>query len=351
MVKASLKEGNKPEKVSIKTYNYSIPDKRKVTLENLEMILNLERNYPGMFIKVMTNFGEAKSHRETLNDKGKPIKVPWEEALKKFYLSNKYVGVTKENSDIAQVFGSKGLSQDTFDIASKLRQKAKTTNVPEHILEKPIRDYIGEGDKISTIGDVQLNVSQYKSLYMVTAKIDDIYIDVETEGITESQLLELLQSLVIEIRSNKNSGIDVDANVKEMANENLDYPSYYAGMFIDNEGKNVILLCEDSIQNRKEICAKLGITQSKTTFKKAKYSYNYLKELQEKISKKMQNKELDFITSSALMEDSNNIKVNVKSKNESDIDKIRQLDKVGGAIDIQYDESTVPKKDLLIEKE
>ena len=32
VVKASLKEGNKPEKVSIKTYNYSIPDKRKVTL-------------------------------------------------------------------------------------------------------------------------------------------------------------------------------------------------------------------------------------------------------------------------------------------------------------------------------
>ncbi|MCI8640658.1 MAG: hypothetical protein HFJ59_02125 [Clostridia bacterium] len=113
---------------------------KKVTLENLEMILNLERDYPGMFIKVMTNFGEAKSHRETLNDKGKPIKVPWEEALKKFYLSNKYVGVTKENSDIAQVFGSKGLSQHTFDVASKLRQKAKTTNVPEHILEKPIRE-------------------------------------------------------------------------------------------------------------------------------------------------------------------------------------------------------------------
>jgi hypothetical protein len=104
------------------------------------MILNLERNYPGMFIKVMTNFDDAKSHRESLDENGKPIKFSWEEALKKFYLSNKYDGVTKENADIAELFGAKGLSQEVFDRASKLRQKAKTTNVPEHILEKPIRE-------------------------------------------------------------------------------------------------------------------------------------------------------------------------------------------------------------------
>ena len=84
----------------------------KKNLQNLELILNLERNYPGMFIKVMSNFDEAKSYRETLDDSGKPIKVSWEEALKKFYLSNKYVGVTKENADIAELFGGKGLSQE-----------------------------------------------------------------------------------------------------------------------------------------------------------------------------------------------------------------------------------------------
>lgn len=110
----------------------------KKNLQNLEMILNLERNYPGMFIKVMTNFDDAKSYRESLDENGKPIKVSWEEALKKFYLNNKYVGVTKENKDIAELFGKKGLSQETFDTASELRQEAKGTNVPEHILEKPI---------------------------------------------------------------------------------------------------------------------------------------------------------------------------------------------------------------------
>ena len=112
----------------------------KKNFQNLEMILNLEINYPGMFIKVMTNFEDAKSYRESLDENGKPIKVSWEEALKKFYLRNKYVGVTKENADIAELFGGKGLSQEVFDRASELRQKAKDTNIPKHILEKTIRE-------------------------------------------------------------------------------------------------------------------------------------------------------------------------------------------------------------------
>ena len=105
----------------------------------MELILNLERNYPGMFAKVVSNFDSAKAYRESLDEKGKPIKVPWEEALKKFYISNKYVGVTKENIDIAEVFAGKA-SQQAFDIANKLRQKAKAKNVPEHLLGVHLRE-------------------------------------------------------------------------------------------------------------------------------------------------------------------------------------------------------------------
>lgn len=112
----------------------------KKDLQNLELILHLERNYPGMFIKVMSNFDDANSYRESLDENGKPIKVSWEEALKKFYLSNQYMGVTKENADIAQIFGGKGLSQEVFDKANKLRQEARRANVPEHILGKPLRE-------------------------------------------------------------------------------------------------------------------------------------------------------------------------------------------------------------------
>lgn len=112
----------------------------KKSLPNLEMIIALERNFPGMFVKVMTNFNKAKSYRSTLDEHGKPISISWEEALKKFYLSNKYNGVTKENEDIAELFGGKGLSQQLFDKATSLRQKARRQEVPEHILQKPIRE-------------------------------------------------------------------------------------------------------------------------------------------------------------------------------------------------------------------
>lgn len=112
----------------------------KKNFQNLEMILNLERNYPGMFVKVMTNFDDAKSYRESLNENGKPVKVSWEEALRKFYIGNKYIGVTKENIDIAQLFVKKGLSQKVLDKAIKLRKKSKDKKVPEHILEKPLKE-------------------------------------------------------------------------------------------------------------------------------------------------------------------------------------------------------------------
>lgn len=113
---------------------------KKVTLENLEMILNLERNYPGMFVKVMTNFEKAKLHRGNIDEKGKPIKVSWEKALKKFYYSGVYLNVTKENLDIAKVLGDRGISQSTFEDVCKLRKEAETKNIAEHILGKSIKE-------------------------------------------------------------------------------------------------------------------------------------------------------------------------------------------------------------------
>lgn len=77
---------------------------------------------------------------------------------------------------------------------------------------KPLRDYyIDTGDKISKIGDIELIISQYKDMYMVTFNFKDMYFDIETTGITENELLELLQSILIE--NNENLTVeDKDAN-------------------------------------------------------------------------------------------------------------------------------------------
>ena len=219
-------------------------------------------------------------------------------------------------------------------------------------IEKPLRDYyIDIGDKVSKIGDIEFIISQYKDMYIVTFNFKGIYFDIETIGITENELLELLQSILTE--NNKNLTVeDKDINVKEQSNDikSTNYPDYYAGKYVDNNGNNVVLLCKDNEANRKEICSLLGITEGKTMFKTAKYSYNYLTELQSKISKAMQNKELTFVTTSEVMEDNNNIKVTVISSNESDLNKIKELDTMEGAIEIQYNENGMPKTELLVEK-
>ncbi len=64
-------------------------------------------------------------------------------------------------------------------------------------VEQPIRDYyIEEGKKISKIGDVELNISQWEEMYIVTFEYKGIYFDIETTGITEEQLVSLLKSII-----------------------------------------------------------------------------------------------------------------------------------------------------------
>lgn len=217
-------------------------------------------------------------------------------------------------------------------------------------VEQPLRDYfIQEGDKISKIGDVELKISQWEEMYIVTFEYEDIYFDIETTGITENQLVDLLESLINNVKNVNKVMEEKDININQEPTEitTTNYPTYYSGKYIDNNGNNVILLYEDNPENRKQICNILGITESKTIFKKAEYTYEYLIKLQNKISEKMQNKELPFVTSSSLMEDKNNIKVTVKSNSISDWNKIKELDTIGGALDIQYETNNIGTEELV----
>ena len=224
-------------------------------------------------------------------------------------------------------------------------------------IDKPLRDYfIDSSDKVSMIGDIEFIISKYKEMYMVTFSYENINFDIETVGITEDELVNLLQSIITEInKSGKENKIveDKDIGANEHVNEvlNNNYTDYYAGKYIDNNGNNVVLLCEDNAANRKQICSILGITESKTKFKKATYSYEYLTKLQDKISKAMQNKELTFVVSSVLMEDTNKIKVTVINNSNENIDKLKALDPKGGAIEIEYNEKGMATQDLLVNAE
>ena len=74
-------------------------------------------------------------------------------------------------------------------------------------------------------------------------------------------------------------------------------------------------------------------------------------ELQSKITEKMQKKEASFIISSALMEDQNKIKITIISREKEDWDQLKDIDPIGGAIEIQYSEDLISKEDLLVNAE
>lgn len=112
----------------------------KGKFKNLETLRNFEGKYPGIFSKVMKNFKEAKGYRKVLDETGKPKTISWEEAFEKFHINNKYTGINESNKDIAELLGRKGVSQDVFNQASKLRKEANEKEIPEHILGEPIKE-------------------------------------------------------------------------------------------------------------------------------------------------------------------------------------------------------------------
>ena len=64
-------------------------------------------------------------------------------------------------------------------------------------IEKPLRDYeIAEGKNISKIGDVEVIISEWEQMYIATFEYKDIYFDIETTGITQEQLVDLLKSII-----------------------------------------------------------------------------------------------------------------------------------------------------------
>ena len=62
---------------------------------------------------------------------------------------------------------------------------------------EPIRDYfLDDSKKISKIGDVDVIISQYEKMYVATFRCKDIYFDIETNGITEEEMINLLESII-----------------------------------------------------------------------------------------------------------------------------------------------------------
>ena len=278
----------------------------------------------------------------------------------KFAIEVKLPEDFEENFSVIGIY-VKGENPKKYDVLQnyefRYKNKSETRTITLGVGfkdRKPIRDYyFADVKKISKIGDVELKITQYKDSYLAIFSYKDINYDIETRGITQEELVEFLTSLISNSKSYEQiTAKDADINAKEpVENSSTNYPDYYAGRYVDNQGNNVVLLKVDTKENRQKICTLLGITESKTKFETAKYSYEYLTELQDKISTKMTKKELPFVTSCSIMEDKNWIEVQVTTNKESELKKVRELDTIGGAISIRYDKEGIAEKNILREKD
>ena len=123
--------------------------------------------------------------------------------------------------------------------------------------------------------------------------------------------------------------VDTDSLTKNVS-------EIFGGAYIDGDGSYVVVITEDTRENRELIGKELGIDAEETVFKKGEYTLAYLTALQEKISAAMINGEIPFVVTSAVKEASNRIEVGVTTSDEAELNKVRLLDTAGGAIIFNY---------------
>ena len=156
------------------------------------------------------------------------------------------------------------------------------------------------------------------------------------------------------MESSKNDGKDVPADDNgeyyEVVDENAvcnRAPEFFGGCYLDEDGTFVIVLTEDTPQNREDVCKAFGKDEDSTKFVMGTYTLVYLTELQEKITNAMINGELSFVVSSGVYETINCIVVNVTTTDETELEKLYALDTLGGAIQVGV--SSGATTDVLVE--
>ncbi len=112
----------------------------------------------------------------------------------------------------------------------------------------------------------------------------------------------------------------------------------FCGSYADSKGQLVVILMEDTPQNRSTACKELGIKEDLVSFQTGTYSFRYLTELQKKISEGMIEKEFPFVVASSINTIRNRITIHVTTKDKTLLKNVLALDTIGGAIEIQFSE-------------
>lgn len=113
---------------------------------------------------------------------------------------------------------------------------------------------------------------------------------------------------------------------------NADISGIFGGTYFDENGNYVIVITEDTSENREILLQALGKNSGEVVFKKGDFPLSYLMQLHSKILKAVSDGEIPFVITSSLVEKENRIEVCVATDDETELNKIRQFDEKGEAI-------------------
>lgn len=127
------------EKISKKVKSFKFhPEFADFVFKNLDEIL---KEGPIFFAECYNRFDEVqKAH--TTNKGGCRQLAPTVEFFKQYFNSNKFIGVTKENQEIANVVGKYYTKQETFDTAVKVMKLGVKKHIPANILKEDLKEDI-----------------------------------------------------------------------------------------------------------------------------------------------------------------------------------------------------------------
>lgn len=165
---------------------------------NITKIKNYEENLKiDLKINSIKEISETKldGKVENINNEDIPENLQFIKSIivpKDFKISNMYNIYVRSNIDIQKY----DLLHDY--VFEYRKYDNKQIRIALSTLTYPLRDYyLKDDNKISKIGNTQLKISKYQNMYIITFIINDLYFDIETDGISKNELIDLLKSIIV----------------------------------------------------------------------------------------------------------------------------------------------------------
>ncbi len=161
--------------------------------------------------------------------------------------------------------------------------------------------------------------------------LDNKVITITSKGVSPEWLYKELSGL------SGNPKISADVPVSSIDGDSgalNTFDKVWGGSYMDQNGKWVVLLTEDTPENRAEVLKRnSNLSENNIRFEKANYSLAYLTQVMAAISQAMADKELKSVFTATLYEDRNCIVVEMTDSTEEAA--VLAFDTLGGAIEIQ----------------